>query len=461
MKDVATKSSTATEANEALRSRLLSAVLAHVHPRGWKHLDSEMSAIGTRLAEQVEGDSKERILTRTIGAVPAGDVVSVAVEFVRRFPFRDGYAKSFDVEEALARPWTIGLNKRVRREIAGAIGGDEIFVNANGFMSLVRGLFPLSVAGGWAPGIDRDIERHVIENQDWDSETLFERIGAFDVSERRFADLVEGLLHCDVRPDDRSIRSIATRLQRVLANASLELREVGVEEGYPAFRFVPRSSTPGRPKNLIFASKRKPDLRLVDALNNHIEVVSGIEDVLIFDREFPAHGLLWCDVQAWYAELCGIGDAAAAKVALYNRLRSCLPGESPPQRLLFEEYHRFLGSRTPACPALLPEVWLHWDPKHAAERGSNALPRFRMDFLLLLPGNVRVVVEVDGRQHYADGDSASPRKYAEMAAEDRALRLAGYEVYRFGATELDEEHGPGVVSAFVERLFKRHRIDLT
>jgi hypothetical protein len=35
----------------------------------------------------------------------------------------------------------------------------------------------------------------------------------------------------------------------------------------------------------------------------------------------------------------------------------------------------------------------------------------------------------------ADG-VADPRRYAEMAAEDRALQLAGYEVYRFGAHEL-------------------------
>ena len=59
-----------------------------------------------------------------------------------------------------------------------------------------------------------------------------------------------------------------------------------------------------------------------------------------------------------------------------------------------------------------------------------------MDFLLLLPHGVRIVLEVDGKQHYAEGDTASPKLYSEMVSEDRRLRLRGYEVYRFGGYEL-------------------------
>jgi very-short-patch-repair endonuclease len=61
-----------------------------------------------------------------------------------------------------------------------------------------------------------------------------------------------------------------------------------------------------------------------------------------------------------------------------------------------------------------------------------------MDFLLLFPHHRRIVVELDGRQHYADEDGhADVRLYAEMVAEDRKLRLLGYEVYRFGGYEID------------------------
>lgn len=63
-----------------------------------------------------------------------------------------------------------------------------------------------------------------------------------------------------------------------------------------------------------------------------------------------------------------------------------------------------------------------------------------MDFLLLLPAHRRVVIEVDGKHHYADDSGrADPATYASMVAEDRRLRLTGYEVYRFGGHELQHE----------------------
>jgi len=42
--------------------------------------------------------------------------------------------------------------------------------------------------------------------------------------------------------------------------------------------------------------------------------------------------------------------------------------------------------------------------------------RERMDFLLLLPRGVRIMLEVDGKQHYAEGDTASPKLYSDMVA---------------------------------------------
>jgi very-short-patch-repair endonuclease len=58
-----------------------------------------------------------------------------------------------------------------------------------------------------------------------------------------------------------------------------------------------------------------------------------------------------------------------------------------------------------------------------------------MDFLLLLPDNVRVVIEVDGKHHYSRADRPAPDLYGQMMEEDRRLRLSGYELYRFGGAE--------------------------
>ncbi|MEU7004159.1 DUF559 domain-containing protein [Nonomuraea sp. NPDC046570] len=73
-----------------------------------------------------------------------------------------------------------------------------------------------------------------------------------------------------------------------------------------------------------------------------------------------------------------------------------------------------------------------------------------------MPRPARVVLEVDGQQHYADGmqagATASPRLYSKMAAEDRALRLKGYEVYRFGGHELTRNEA--AVTAMLQDFFK-------
>jgi very-short-patch-repair endonuclease len=83
-----------------------------------------------------------------------------------------------------------------------------------------------------------------------------------------------------------------------------------------------------------------------------------------------------------------------------------------------------------------------------------------MDFLLLLPRRQRIVIEVDGRQHYADHNGvANTSLYADMVKEDRALRLAGYEVYRFGGKELtNNDHSRQIVREFFAALMNRYAL---
>jgi very-short-patch-repair endonuclease len=111
-------------------------------------------------------------------------------------------------------------------------------------------------------------------------------------------------------------------------------------------------------------------------------------------------------------------------------------------------------------PALLPEVWLHWDPRTVRERGPQALLRFRMDFLLLLPHGQRVVLEVDGSQHFTGpGGRPDAAKYADSMRGDRDLKLSGYEVFRFGATELlDRERARAMVQQFFVDLVRRFHV---
>lgn len=53
----------------------------------------------------------------------------------------------------------------------------------------------------------------------------------------------------------------------------------------------------------------------------------------------------------------------------------------------------------------------------------------------------------------ADGrETPSPRLYAERVSEDRRIRMAGYEVFRFGAYELLQADGEDVVRRFFDDL---------
>lgn len=73
-------------------------------------------------------------------------------------------------------------------------------------------------------------------------------------------------------------------------------------------------------------------------------------------------------------------------------------------------------------------------------------------------GRQRIVLEVDGKHHFSENDHPSLRVYADMASADRELRLAGYEVYRFGANELVGEGAESRITDFFEKLIRLHHI---
>lgn len=84
-----------------------------------------------------------------------------------------------------------------------------------------------------------------------------------------------------------------------------------------------------------------------------------------------------------------------------------------------------------------------------------------MDFLLLLSNNQRVVIEVDGAQHFSREGVPSLAAYSEMVSADRDLRLAGYEIFRFGSNELVGAGSGTVIERFFDRLWDQHKITAT
>lgn len=217
----------------------------------------------------------------------------------------------------------------------------------------------------------------------------------------------------------------------------------------------------GPTKNLIFAANGpKPELVLRDAVNNDIEIVSNSEFCLVYDKPLPADGLTMTHLSEWWRTVRGLGEGTSVRDAardLHHRLRASLDGNSAELRIFDTYQHRYRDSLD--IPALIPQVYLHYDPQLQSVR--RALPqgaplaRQRMDFLLLFSDRRRVVIEVDGQQHYSENGRPSPRLYSSMVAEDRRLKLAGYEVFRFGGAELFNDDSEQLVATFFDQLTDR------
>ncbi|MEU9835898.1 hypothetical protein AB0D67_30555 [Streptosporangium sp. NPDC048047] len=237
----------------------------------------------------------------------------------------------------------------------------------------------------------------------------------------------------------------------------------------------------GEFKNLIFAAVGpKPEIVLRSAINNDLQIVRNADNCLVYSRSLKAEGLTWRDLTSWWrSTVPELHDADEVRVSqhLYRRLKASM--ESPPEHLLFDVYCSFYPQPGgDDLPALIPQVYLHYDlALRPPPSRPGPLRRQRMDFLLLLPHRNRVVIEVDGVQHYSRlaADAPPPdspgyfemdpqirrpdtRKYSEMVSEDRNLRLEGYEVYRFGGGELTAPGGKRVLADFFGRLFARHNI---
>lgn len=210
----------------------------------------------------------------------------------------------------------------------------------------------------------------------------------------------------------------------------------------------------GEMKNLIFAADGpKPRIVLRDAINNDLEIIENAEHCLVYDRPLADTALTWRQLTAWRARndsLDGEEERAAAH-ELYARLLKSMERNGA-ERFVFERYCARYRTHGFDTPALIPQVYLHYDPY--TRRAGGTLTRQRMDFLLLLDRRRRVVLEVDGVQHYADRQGrASPALYAEMVAADRGLRLAGYEVYRFGGHEItDRSQAATILDKFFDDL---------
>lgn len=467
---------------------LKTTLVAVLSEGGWERIKSDHKRVGLAWHPELEpGWGKNRYVEAVLGQLAEDAVMALARRCIAMFPDRC----AIGVQDALWWAESGGesaISEVTRLTIADALDGRRMHPQQDP-VSFVR-TFAHYVGSDFGPssvGYTQDgrlfTERPTRQDflsafgQVGASETqrlqyshrqLLEEFGFRQWHDRRVYQFLETMVHPALRRGDEQA-AWAGFINELLAADRHSLVESERLSGHPVFKIqrIDRGVS-GRAKNLIFASTGpKPVLGFRDAINNDVLVLENAEHCLFYEDPIGDDGLLWDELVAWWTKLQDgkVNDAHARK-ALGKRLLAAVG--SPPEKLLFTAYfQRWAPILRARLPALLPQVYLHYDPatvKQLHARGEEK--RFllqRMDFLMLLPHRVRVVIEIDGQQHYSKEERGqlhpSPAIYAQTVRGDRDLRLAGYEVYRFSGHELHtEERAAAVAGEFFSRLFQRHGV---
>ncbi|WP_051055187.1 MULTISPECIES: hypothetical protein [Kitasatospora] len=201
-------------------------------------------------------------------------------------------------------------------------------------------------------------------------------------------------------------------------------------------------------RNVIFAARYKPEIVMTDVAKGIIAITKNAEHCLLYDRAITAEGLTAADLIEWWGRRDEniILDPGARLARLEVRLEESCPNSEPERQLLRVYWQLARSKGFGSVPAILPQVYLHYDPltqKQRDQEGRRVLDSQVRDFMMFLPGGRRVILEIDGKTHHATtGGRADPRAYAKMARDSRRLTLQGYELYRFGGWEFMDSENP-------------------
>jgi len=337
---------------------------------------------------------------------------------------------------------------------------------------------------GMKSAID-DIRQHMDNNDDWDYEYLFfEYLDLLNADEQDFKYFLEQYVHPSVRRFDwdndkkakipfENIKCVEI-INKYLTGEGYELKPTDQIAGLAIYSVVSLNpGVKGNIKNIVFAAKYKPEIVFNDALNNDIRITKNADCCLIYNRPIPADGVKWNDLVEWYAEENAIVEYSEKTFII--RLCDCLDSsykkqgaKSGPESLMLQAYYDLKKEKNLNPPALIPQVYLYYDPQTIEQRGYKLFEHQKMDFLMIFSHRDRIVIEIDGKQHYSDGEKAEPKLYANMVRAHREMSLYGYDVYRFGGYEFlgateDENRKQevlGDIKQFYIRLFRKYGIEV-
>lgn len=299
-----------------------------------------------------------------------------------------------------------------------------------------------------------DILQHMVRNDDLNYKEMFEVVlNAIYVSDKKFIDLIQSIVHPRVRTDIEQ-KTYVNELNKFLIKDEYRLVNTKFISGEAIFTIEKISKgIHGEIKNLIFAAYGiKPDIVIEDSLTNNIKIIGDEDKCLVYTLPISNEGVSWHDLVSWWNN----GNEAYelnVEQELFKRLEISL--DSEPEKLFMKTYYNNLHRlKNNKLPALIPQIYCHYDPKSAKMRNGQIYVHQRMDFLLLISNNRRVVIEIDGKQHYSVGDKASPELYSKMVEDDRKLKLYGYDVFRFGGFEfVNDSRIKNKIIEFIQDLY--------
>ena len=343
--------------------------------------------------------------------------------------------------------------------------------------------FAKLVCPSLSEGTLNEIARHMDRFDDWPESYLLDTvIDYLKLSDKDFLFFLEQYVNPNIHhwrwnaqeecAEDIPNEELVNTINRYLEHDGYKLivKDV-IGDKYFYHGASTRVGVQGSVKNIIFAAKYKPEIAFDDALNNDIRITRNEDQCLIYDCPIPQKGLMWDELVNWYAEKQGI--TSNQENCFIRRLCDCLDtsfkkqgAKAGPETWMLQAYYELKREKGIDLPALIPQVYLYYDPLTLKERGYRLFEHQKMDFLIIFSHRDRVVIEIDGKQHYAIGDTAEPRLYSEMVKAHREMSLFGYDVYRFGGYEFlnadtDEEAKKRMldnIKTFFVRLFHKYGI---
>lgn len=314
-----------------------------------------------------------------------------------------------------------------------------------------------------------DIWQHMDNNNDWDFNYLFNSyLKLQEIDDDKFLFFLEQYVHPlikhityndDFEPINLREECVAA-INKYLVSDGFKLEVYDNKGDILLYKAVPLSKgVKGEVKNIIFATKYKPEIVFSDALNNDILITKNEDKCLIYNKEIPKDGVTWEMLINWFAEENTITEQKEKKLVI--RLLDSL--DSEPEKIMMKSYVLVAKEYGGKVPALIPQVFLYYDPLTVKQRGWKLFEHQKMDFLMIISMSNRVVIEIDGVQHYGECEHpgqgktyASPKKYASMVSAQRDMSLYGYDVYRFGGFEFTDDNIEESLNSFFKRLFRKY-----